>query len=97
MRKNRENQMPLTPLWPDHRLGAELQMISRILDNNPEILHWVLQDLSDKADPCNGSPGLSAEQVVRCAVIKNCTDCPMKSWPFMWTTRRASGPSAVCL
>ena len=71
MRKNRENQMPLTPLWPDHRLGDELQMISRILDNNPEILHWVLQDLSDKADPCNGSPGLSAEQVVRCAVIKN--------------------------
>ena len=46
-------------------------MISRILDNNPEILHWVLQDLPDKADPCNGSPGLSAEQVVRCAVIKN--------------------------
>ena len=32
MRKNRENQMPLTPLWPDHRLGDELQMISRILD-----------------------------------------------------------------
>jgi len=71
MRKNRENQMPLTPLWPDHRLGDELQMISRILDENPEILDLVLQDLSDKADPCNGSPGLSAEQVVRCAVIKN--------------------------
>ena len=71
MRKNRENQLPLTPLWPDHQLGDELQMISRILDNNPEILHWVLQDLSDKVDPCNGSPGLSAEQVVRCAVIKN--------------------------
>ena len=71
MRKNRENQMPLTPLWPDHRLGDELQMISRILDANPQILPLVLQDLSDKVDPCNGSPGLSAEQVVRCAVIKN--------------------------
>ena len=71
MRKNRENQMPLTPLWPDHRLGDELQMISRILDANPQILPLVLQDLSDKVDPCNGSPGLSAEQVVPCAVIKN--------------------------
>ena len=71
MRKNRENQLPLTSLWPDHRLGDELQMISQILDNNPEILPLVLQDLSDKVDPCKGSPGLSAEQVLRCAVIKN--------------------------
>lgn len=71
MRKNRENQLPLTPLWPDHRLGDELQMISRILDDNPQILSLVLQDLSDKSDPCNGSPGLSAEQVLRCAVLKH--------------------------
>ena len=71
MRKNRENQLPLTSLWPDHRLGDELQMISQILDNNPEILPLILQDLSDKVDPCKGSPGLSAEQVLRCAVIKN--------------------------
>ena len=71
MRKNRENQLPLTPLWPDHQLGDELQMISQILDDNPEMLQWVLQDLSDRTDPCNGSPGLSAEQALRCAVIKN--------------------------
>ena len=30
----------------------------------------VLQDLSDKTDPQKGSPGLSAEQVLRCAVLK---------------------------
>ena len=70
MRKNRENQLPLTPLWPDHQLSYELQMISRILDDNPEILDLVLQDLSDKTDPQKGSPGLSAEQVLRCAVLK---------------------------
>ena len=45
-------------------------MISRILDDNPEILDLVLQDLSDKTDPQKGSPGLSAEQVLRCAVLK---------------------------
>ena len=71
MRKNRENQLPLAPLWPDHQLGDELQMISRILDDHPEILQWVLQDLSDASDPNRGSPGLSAEQVLRCAVLKN--------------------------
>ena len=24
MRKNRENQLPLSPSWPDHRLAREL-------------------------------------------------------------------------
>jgi len=37
MRKNRENQLPLSPLWPDHRLARELEVISRILDQNPSI------------------------------------------------------------
>ncbi len=71
MRKNREDQLPLTPLWPDHQLSEELQMISRILDDNPEILEWVLQDLSDQTNAQTGSPGLTAEQVLRCAVIKS--------------------------
>lgn len=71
MRKNKENQMPLSPLWPDHQLGKELQMISRILDDNPQILGMVLQDLSDQSNPGKGSPGLSAEQVLRCAILKN--------------------------
>ena len=37
MRKNRENQLPLSPLWPDHRLARELEVISKILDENPSI------------------------------------------------------------
>ncbi len=82
MRKNQENQLPLTPLWPNHRLGDELQMISRILDENPEILDLVLQDLSDKTDPHKGSPGLSAEQVLRCAVVKNWQQFPYEKLVF---------------
>ena len=30
MRKNRENQLPLSPSWPDHRLARELESISEI-------------------------------------------------------------------
>ena len=71
MRKKRENQVPLSPLWPNHQLSDELQMISQILDDNPEILEMVLQDLPDGSDTQKGSPGLTAEQVVRCAIIKN--------------------------
>ena len=82
MRKDRENQLPLTPLWPHHQPSYELQMISRILDENPEILDLVLQDLSDQTDPHKGSPGLSAEQVLRCAVVKNWQQLPYQKLAF---------------
>ena len=55
MRKSREQQRPLAPVWPDHRLSDELRKISEILDENPEILGLILQDLSDKVEPQNGS------------------------------------------
>lgn len=82
MRKKRENQTPLIPLWPDHRLSDELQMISRILDDNPQILDLVLQDLSDGSDRQNGSPGLTAEQVVRCAILKSWHGLPYHKLAF---------------
>ncbi len=70
MRKNRENQLPLNPIWPEHRLADELRAISRILDDNPRIPELVLHDVSDKIDPGVGAPGLSGEQIVRCAILK---------------------------
>ena len=45
MRKNRENQLPLSPSWPDHRLARELEVISKVLDENPSISDLVLHDL----------------------------------------------------
>ena len=69
MRRNRENQLPMSPLWPDHQLGEELRMISRILDQNPQVFDPIVQDLSYSVDPQKGSPGMSAEQVLRCAVL----------------------------
>jgi len=70
MRQTRENQLPLAPLWPDHKLSAELQTISRILDENPRILDLILHDLSDTVDHRRGAPGLTAEQVLRCGLFK---------------------------
>ncbi len=70
MRQNRENQLPLAPLWPHHQLGEELRVISEILDGNPSISEMLLHDLCDTSSPDNGAPGLSGEQVVRCAVLK---------------------------
>lgn len=70
MRRNRENQLPISPIWPDHQLAEELKLISRILDENPKILHPIVEDLSDKVDAQVGAPGLTAEQVLRCGFIK---------------------------
>ena len=70
MRKKREKQRPLFPQWPDHQLAQELKLISRILDDNPQTLELIVQDLSDRVDSSVGAPGLTAEQVLRCAVIK---------------------------
>ena len=57
MRKNRENQLPLSPSWPDHRLARELESISKILDRNPSISDLVLHDLCDKVSSKNGARG----------------------------------------
>ena len=51
--------------WPN-----ELKVISRILDDNPQTLELIVQDLSDRVDSGLGAPGLTAEQVLRCAVVK---------------------------
>ena len=74
MRKTREKQRPLSPQWPDHQLAQELKLISRILDDNPQTLELIVQDLSDRVDSGVGAPGLTAEQVLRCAVIKRPPD-----------------------
>jgi IS5 family transposase len=71
MRKNYKKQMPLTITCIDHPHAEELEGISQILDDNPIIYEWVLQDLNRDVMPTNaGAEGMSAEQVLRAAIIK---------------------------
>ena len=68
MRQVRENQ-PSFPLHQcAHRHGQELEQSSRILDENPTLSEVVVQDL--ESDSGRGAPGMSGEQILRCAVIK---------------------------
>jgi len=46
MRKKYQKQMPLMITSIDHPHAAELEGISQILDANPIIYEWVLQDLT---------------------------------------------------
>ena len=67
MRKNRENQLPFSPSWPDHRLARELEVISKILDENPSISDLVLHDLCDKVSSRNGARGMTSVRRKRLA------------------------------
>jgi IS5 family transposase len=71
MRKKTQKQMPLLITSIDHPHAMELEGISQILDTNPIIYDWVLQDLTrDMMRTDTGAEGMSAEQVLRAAIIK---------------------------
>lgn len=55
----------------DHPRAVELDAINRILEASPTISDFAMQDLSPSADKCRaGANGMSGEQVVRTAIIK---------------------------
>lgn len=71
MRKKNQKQLPLMITRIDHPHAEELENISQILDKNPIINEWVLQDLThDKFLTDTGAEGMTAEQVIRAAIIK---------------------------
>jgi IS5 family transposase len=71
MRKKNQKQLPLMIRKIDHPHAVELEGISQILDDNPIINEWVLQDLArDVMRTDTGAEGMSAEQVVRAAIVK---------------------------
>ena len=72
MRKKIQKQMPLMITAIDHPHAQELEKISPILDNNPIITEMVWQDLTKhlKKAATTGAEGMTAEQVLRAAIIK---------------------------
>jgi IS5 family transposase len=70
MRKKSKKQMPLMPQSLDHPRTVELDAVNRILEASPTISDLAMQDLSPRAKRGAGANGMSAEQVVRTAIIK---------------------------
>lgn len=70
-RPNQPEQLPLTRPPIGHLHAAELEQIHQTLAANPRITRLVAQDLGrGVAHPQTGAPGVSADQVVRCLLIK---------------------------
>ena len=69
MRKTVHRQLPLVPALREHVHVRELQQISCIIDENPEIAALVHADLVRDVSATVGAEGLSGDQVVRAAIL----------------------------
>jgi hypothetical protein len=86
MRRNLLDLLPLTPATIDHVHAAELAVMSDLLDQLPEAVALVHEDLSwrgkRRVDPAKGRDGMSAEQVLRTGVLKQHTSASYERLAF---------------
>jgi hypothetical protein len=64
MRKKSQKQMPLMITRIEHPHADELEGISQILDANPIIYEWVLQDLIHDVSRTDSGADLRVQNVV---------------------------------
>jgi IS5 family transposase len=84
MRKKSKKQMPLMSTAVDHPRAEELHAISRILDSSPIIYDLVMQDLCPKKIKSSaGAKGMSAEQVIRAAIVKQMFEFSYQDLAFL--------------
>ena len=72
MREKLQKQMPLMNPATDHDQAKELEAIDAILKKHPTICDLVYQDLcaNRRVKTSSGARGMSAEQVLRAAIVK---------------------------
>lgn len=88
MRKTRIKQLPLPETTDVHPKTRELEKISEILDRENSICELVAQDLG-VAEKDIGAQGMSAEQVLRCAIIKQMETYSYEELVFHMSDSRA--------
>ena len=70
MRRKRQGQLELAHTIPRTQIGRELAAMSQILDEMPQLYEVAYQDLIGLKDAETGRLGMTAEQVVRAALLK---------------------------
>ena len=83
MRQTKILQPNLKAPYIDHDHAKELEVISRLISDYPTILQFVCEDLnkSCKSDSV-GRPGMSAEQVLKAALIKQISGLTYRKLSF---------------
>tara|TARA_R110002111_G_C5963728_1_gene369721 strand:+ start:113 stop:1456 length:1344 start_codon:yes stop_codon:yes gene_type:complete len=70
MRQKRTVQSSIFDVYAEHDIGRELKAMSDWLDAHSEMLEWVAEDLCRPNIQHTGRIGLSAESILRCAILK---------------------------
>lgn len=70
MRTKRTTQISIFDRFAEHEIGRELAAMSRWLDDHPQVLDGVASDLRMTTVNATGRNGMSAESVLRCALLK---------------------------
>lgn len=70
MRKKRNSQCSLDLIHLPHEIHNILTGVSQWLDDHPEFVDWVYEDLRSDARQDTGRPALSAESVLRIAFLR---------------------------
>jgi len=70
MRQQRIIQASIFENFARHEIGQELEAMSLWIDRHPAVLNLVLGDLRPRGVRATGREGLSAEAVLRCALLK---------------------------
>lgn len=95
MRQLFREQLPLSGPVVSHRHAHELAGVDRILRDNPDILGLVWQDLGIGVAADAGREGMTAEQVLRAAVLKQLNTFTYEELTFhladSWTYRAFCG------
>jgi transposase, IS5 family len=82
MRQKRDPQRNLLHLMAKNKVARELEAISLVLDQNPGILDLVFRDLVQYQRTDTGRDGMTAEQVLRCAILKQYRDLTYEELAF---------------
>ena len=81
MRKLQDRQTAMAFQPMDPKITRNLRQMDEILKTNSDPLRWVAAGLTGDANPHNGRPGMTAEQVLRVAVVKQLYDW---SYPVLY-------------
>ena len=82
MRAKNDPQMTFFEGYADHTMGRELEAISEMLDRFPEFLDWIIEDLYPEGLKNIGRPGMSAESILRVAVVRKRLGCSYRELEF---------------
>ena len=83
MRQTYQTQFLLLPSFlSDFQEAQELEQMSQVLDDHPDIAELVLQDLVTDTDADVGRAGLTADQVLRLGLLKQLRGFSYAELPF---------------